>query len=137
MIFLHIHWLYWCFGCYFSFHKTDKYLTFNAQDTTTLGVVYVRYCGYVVVVKVEGEVDEKVNTLSHQNNELFDQPEGGANALNINRFMNLFALYTFSRLLFYTMFNITINFVCSFIHSIIICNFICLSFNRRENTVFG
>jgi hypothetical protein len=91
----------------------------------------------VVVVKVEGEVDEKVNALSHQNNELFDQPEGGANALNINRFMNLFALYTFSRLLFYTMFNITINFVCSFIHSIIICNFICLSFNRRENTVFG
>ncbi|WJX92500.1 hypothetical protein P8452_74132 [Trifolium repens] len=55
-----------------------------AHDTTTLGVVYVRYCGYVVVVKVEGEVDEKVNTLSHQNNELFDQPEGGANALNIN-----------------------------------------------------
>ncbi|MCI20972.1 clustered mitochondria protein-like, partial [Trifolium medium] len=55
-----------------------------AHDTTTLGVAYVRYCGYVVVVKVEGEVDEKVNTLSHQNNELFDQPEGGANALNIN-----------------------------------------------------
>lgn len=55
-----------------------------AHDITTLGVVYVRYCGYVVVVKVEGVDDEKVNSSSHQNNELFDQPEGGANALNIN-----------------------------------------------------
>ncbi|CAK8560680.1 unnamed protein product [Lathyrus sativus] len=55
-----------------------------AHDITTLGVVYVRYCGYVVVVKVEGEANEKVNSSSHQNNDLFDQPEGGANALNIN-----------------------------------------------------
>lgn len=59
------------------------------QDITTLGVVYVRYCGYVIVVKVEGEANEKDNSSAHQNNELFDQPEGGANALNINRYLNL------------------------------------------------
>lgn len=83
------------------------------QDITTLGVVYVRYCGYVVVVKVEGVDDEKVNSSSHQNNELFDQPEGGANALNINRFLNPSTLYTFATLRLYIMFNININLVCS------------------------
>jgi len=65
-----------------------KYVTFNVQDITTLGVVYVRYCGYVVVVKVEGGANDNDNSSFHQNNEVFDQPEGGANALNINRFLN-------------------------------------------------
>ncbi|KAE9598036.1 hypothetical protein Lal_00003920 [Lupinus albus] len=52
-----------------------------AHDTTTLGVINVRYCGYVAVVKVEcGEMD----CPSYQNTEFLDQPEGGANALNIN-----------------------------------------------------
>ncbi|KAK7389810.1 hypothetical protein VNO78_25104 [Psophocarpus tetragonolobus] len=55
-----------------------------AHDVTTLGVVNVRYCGYVVIVKVEGGVNENVDSPSQQNIELFDQPEGGANALNIN-----------------------------------------------------
>lgn len=55
-----------------------------AHDITTLGVVYVRYCGYVVVVKVEGGANDNANSSFHQNNEVFDQPEGGANALNIN-----------------------------------------------------
>ncbi|KAG4950914.1 hypothetical protein JHK85_044781 [Glycine max] len=55
-----------------------------AHDITTLGVINVRYCGYVVVVKVEGGVNENVDSPSQQNIELFDQPEGGANALNIN-----------------------------------------------------
>jgi hypothetical protein len=64
------------------------YVTFTVQDITTLGVVYVRYCGYVVVVKVEGGTNDNANSSFHQNNEVFDQPEGGANALNINRFLN-------------------------------------------------
>lgn len=64
------------------------YVTFTVQDITTLGVVYVRYCGYVVVVKVEGGANDNANSSFHQNNEVFDQPEGGANALNINRFLN-------------------------------------------------
>ncbi|RDY14370.1 Protein TSS [Mucuna pruriens] len=55
-----------------------------AHDITTLGVINVRYCGYVVVVKVEGGVNESVDSPSQQNIELFDQLEGGANALNIN-----------------------------------------------------
>ncbi|XAR62965.1 hypothetical protein NMG60_11022724 [Bertholletia excelsa] len=54
-----------------------------AQDVATLGVVSVRYCGYVVVVKVEGR--ENINMVPLlQNPDFLDQPEGGANALNIN-----------------------------------------------------
>ncbi|XP_027932639.1 protein TSS-like isoform X2 [Vigna unguiculata] len=55
-----------------------------AHDVTTLGVVVVRYCGYLVSVKVEGGENENVNSSSYQSIELFDQPDGGANALNIN-----------------------------------------------------
>ena len=58
--------------------------TFRLQDVSTLGVVNVRYCGYIAVVKVEGR-SEKVS-LSSQSSELLEQPEGGANALNINRY---------------------------------------------------
>ncbi|XP_030488790.2 protein REDUCED CHLOROPLAST COVERAGE 1 [Cannabis sativa] len=53
-----------------------------AQDVATLGVVNVRYCGYIAVVKVEGK-DEKA-TSPYQSSEFLDQPEGGANALNIS-----------------------------------------------------
>ncbi|XP_027353234.1 protein TSS-like [Abrus precatorius] len=55
-----------------------------AHDISTLGIINVRYCGYVVIVKVEGGENENVNFSSYQSTELFDQPEGGANALNIN-----------------------------------------------------
>ncbi|KDP28490.1 hypothetical protein JCGZ_14261 [Jatropha curcas] len=53
-----------------------------AHDIATLGIVNVRYCGYVAVVKVEGREEKNVNPPS-QSIEL-EQPEGGANALNIN-----------------------------------------------------
>ncbi|RVW23102.1 Protein TSS [Vitis vinifera] len=55
-----------------------------AHDFATLGVVNVRYCGYIVVVKLEGKESSKMDT-HFQSIELLDQPEGGANALNINR----------------------------------------------------
>ncbi|KAL1347108.1 hypothetical protein HN51_020621 [Arachis hypogaea] len=55
-----------------------------AHDIITLGVINVRYSGYVVVVKVDGGVNENVNRQSQQNIDLIDQPDGGANALNIN-----------------------------------------------------
>lgn len=58
--------------------------TFWVQDVATLGVVNVRYCGYIAVVKVEGK-DDKVIAPS-QSSELLEQSEGGANALNISRF---------------------------------------------------
>ncbi|XP_061999783.1 protein REDUCED CHLOROPLAST COVERAGE 1 isoform X1 [Rosa rugosa] len=54
-----------------------------AHDVTTLGVVNVRYCGHIAVVKVEGKETKKVGSPS-QSIDLLDQPEGGANALNIN-----------------------------------------------------
>ncbi|XP_050237730.1 protein REDUCED CHLOROPLAST COVERAGE 1 [Mercurialis annua] len=53
-----------------------------AHDIATLGIVNVRYCGYIAVVKVEGR-EEKIISHQSQNIEL-EQPEGGANALNIN-----------------------------------------------------
>lgn len=55
------------------------------QDVCTLGVVNIRYCGYVAVVKVNYEerleADRPLETL-----DIEDQPEG-SNALNINRLL--------------------------------------------------
>ncbi|XVE73715.1 hypothetical protein DITRI_Ditri11bG0140900 [Diplodiscus trichospermus] len=53
-----------------------------AHDISTLGVVNVRYCGYIAIVKVEGRENE-ISSPPSQSIEL-EQPEGGANALNIN-----------------------------------------------------
>ncbi|KAJ0111836.1 hypothetical protein Patl1_00605 [Pistacia atlantica] len=53
-----------------------------AHDVATLGVVNVRYCGYVAIVKVDERGNKNVGPPS-QSVEL-EQPEGGANALNIN-----------------------------------------------------
>ncbi|XP_030540993.1 protein REDUCED CHLOROPLAST COVERAGE 1 [Rhodamnia argentea] len=54
-----------------------------AHDISTLGIVNVRYSGYIAVVKVERQESEKVFPVP-TGIELLDQPEGGANALNIN-----------------------------------------------------
>ncbi|KAK1302748.1 hypothetical protein QJS10_CPB12g00851 [Acorus calamus] len=51
-----------------------------AHDVTTLGVVNVRHSGYNAVVKIEG--NGTVSLLQSLN--IDDQPEGGANALNVN-----------------------------------------------------
>ncbi|KAK8482986.1 hypothetical protein V6N11_061872 [Hibiscus sabdariffa] len=53
-----------------------------AHDTSTLGVLSVRYCGYIAFVKVERGENEK-SCRPSQSIEL-ERPEGGANALNIN-----------------------------------------------------
>ncbi|XVF33173.1 hypothetical protein REPUB_Repub17cG0145800 [Reevesia pubescens] len=53
-----------------------------ANDISTLGVLNVRYCGYIAIVKVEGRENEE-SSLPSQSIEL-EQPEGGASALNIN-----------------------------------------------------
>ncbi|KAG8379796.1 hypothetical protein BUALT_Bualt07G0126600 [Buddleja alternifolia] len=52
------------------------------HDTSSLGVVAVRHCGYTATVKVVGDV-KRGKSLS-QDIDIEDQPEGGANALNIN-----------------------------------------------------
>lgn len=54
-----------------------------AHDISSLGSVNLRYAGYVVTVRVEVKEDAPVDSLS-PSIETFDQPEGGANALNIN-----------------------------------------------------
>ncbi|XP_010321505.2 protein REDUCED CHLOROPLAST COVERAGE 1 isoform X2 [Solanum lycopersicum] len=54
-----------------------------AHDIASLGVLNVRHCGYIATVKVQGKESDKVGFPS-ESIELADQPDGGANALNIN-----------------------------------------------------
>ncbi|XP_065848937.1 protein REDUCED CHLOROPLAST COVERAGE 2 [Euphorbia lathyris] len=55
----------------------------TVHDTSTLGVVVVRHCGYTAVVKVSAEINWEGFPIP-QDIEIEDQPEGGANALNVN-----------------------------------------------------
>ncbi|KAA8540510.1 hypothetical protein F0562_024571 [Nyssa sinensis] len=52
------------------------------HDTSSLGVVVVRHCGYTATVKVVGDV--KKGKCMDQDIEIDDQQDGGANALNTN-----------------------------------------------------
>lgn len=56
------------------------------QDTSSLGVVIVRHCGYTATVKVVGDIKSGRNL---KDVEIEDQPDGGANTLNVNRFVQL------------------------------------------------
>ncbi|KAM3336899.1 protein REDUCED CHLOROPLAST COVERAGE 2 isoform X1 [Capsicum galapagoense] len=55
----------------------------TVHDTSTLGVVVVRHCGYTAIVKVAAEVNWGTSPIP-QDIEIDDQAEGGANALNVN-----------------------------------------------------
>ncbi|XP_078443122.1 tetratricopeptide repeat (TPR)-like superfamily protein [Wolffia australiana] len=57
----------------------DENVVFH--DTATLGVVIVRHCGYTATVKVpqEGKKSQSGSDIVIE-----DQPDGGANALNLN-----------------------------------------------------
>lgn len=52
----------------------------TVQDASSLGTVTLRYCGYTATVRVVGDVKEN---FEHQDIEIDDQPDGGANALNV------------------------------------------------------
>lgn len=65
-------------------------IRFWFQDTSSLGVVVVRHRGYTATVKVVGDVKSKSGHI--EDIEIQDQPDGGANALNINRFEHLYFL---------------------------------------------
>ncbi|CAK9310385.1 unnamed protein product [Citrullus colocynthis] len=52
------------------------------QDTSSLSLVIVKHCGYTATVKVVGKV--KMGRDENQDIVIDDQPDGGANALNIN-----------------------------------------------------
>ncbi|KAL2511282.1 Tetratricopeptide repeat (TPR)-like superfamily protein [Abeliophyllum distichum] len=54
-----------------------------AHDVATLGVVNMRYCGYIAIVQV-AEIENANVVHPLEGLELLDQPDGGANALNIN-----------------------------------------------------
>ncbi|KGN65188.1 protein TSS [Cucumis sativus] len=53
----------------------------TVHDTSTLGVVVIRHCGYTAIVKVTTEVNWGGIP---QDIDIEDQPEGGENALNVN-----------------------------------------------------
>ncbi|XP_019177938.1 PREDICTED: protein TSS isoform X3 [Ipomoea nil] len=55
----------------------------TVHDTSTLGVVVVRHCGYTAIIKVAAEVNWGSNPIP-QDIEVEDQTEGGAGALNVN-----------------------------------------------------
>ncbi|KAJ8560818.1 hypothetical protein K7X08_022678 [Anisodus acutangulus] len=55
----------------------------TVHDTSTLGVVVVRHCGYTAIVKVAAEVNWGTNPIP-QDIVIDDQAEGGANALNVH-----------------------------------------------------
>lgn len=52
------------------------------QDTASLGNVTVRHCGYTAEVQL---VRKKVGKVEERDLEIEDLPNGGANALNLNR----------------------------------------------------
>ncbi|CAL9770530.1 unnamed protein product [Musa acuminata subsp. burmannicoides] len=54
-----------------------------AHDIAMLGVLNVRYCGYIAVVKVKHHEKSELD-LPLQGVEIKDHPEGGANALNVS-----------------------------------------------------
>lgn len=51
------------------------------QDTSSLGVVVVRLCGYTATVRVAGDIKKGKQDILIE-----DQPDGGVNALNVNRY---------------------------------------------------
>ncbi|CAN6459580.1 unnamed protein product [Victoria cruziana] len=53
------------------------------HDTATLGVVVIRHCGYTAVVKVCGDMKYDIGSVP-QDIDIIDQPDGGANSLNVN-----------------------------------------------------
>ncbi|KAL3819178.1 hypothetical protein ACJIZ3_005083 [Penstemon smallii] len=52
------------------------------HDTSSLGVVVVRHCGYTATVRVTGDMKKGKSLI--QDICIEDQPDGGSNALNIN-----------------------------------------------------
>ncbi|KFK29334.1 hypothetical protein AALP_AA7G120400 [Arabis alpina] len=60
----------------------------TVHDTSTLGVVVVRHCGFTAIVKVATEFNLDGGRIL-QDIDIEDQPEGGANALNVNSLRTL------------------------------------------------
>jgi len=79
---------------------------FNLQDVDSLGIINLRYCGYVAVAKVT-DIDKAKVTSSIKPINIADQPEGGAHALNINRLItrdNAFMLFSIFNLYIFNLY---------------------------------
>lgn len=61
-----------------------KFIEASPQDLDSLGVVVVRYRGYTAVAEASGLDTLKIEGLP-ADLEIEDQPDGGADALNVNR----------------------------------------------------
>lgn len=61
-------------------------ILFFSQDTMALSTVIVRHCGYTAVINVKGEVKKGMTGL--RDIVIDDLPDGGANALNLNRYVH-------------------------------------------------
>lgn len=64
---------------------SEIHLFFPFQDTATLGVVVVKHCGYTAIVQVPVGTALANVSLTEQDIDIGDQPDGGSNALNVNR----------------------------------------------------
>ncbi|KAF8094347.1 hypothetical protein N665_0365s0033 [Sinapis alba] len=60
----------------------------TVHDTSTLGVVVVRHCGFTAIVKVSAEYNLEGGQIPHDI-DIEDQSDGGANALNVNSLRTL------------------------------------------------
>lgn len=69
---------------------------FFFQDIWALSTVIVKHCGYTAVVNVKGETKKGMADL--RDIMIDDLPDGGANALNLNRYVHpsrFLSLYLF------------------------------------------
>ncbi|KAF5739070.1 hypothetical protein HS088_TW12G00268 [Tripterygium wilfordii] len=62
------------------------------HDTSSIGIVVVRHCGYTATVKVVGDVKKGISGAPDI--EIEDQTDGGANALNVNSLRVLLHKYS-------------------------------------------
>lgn len=89
----------------------------NVQDTPALGTVIVRHCGYTAVVNVKGKTQKAISDF--RDILIDDLPDGGANALNLNRFVPLRFLIIYVFCTSY-MFILKILFCCGpLLHSLL------------------
>jgi protein TIF31 len=64
---------------------SEIHIFFCFQDIATLGVVVVKQCGYTAIVRVPVGTALANVSLTEEDIDIGDQPDGGSNALNVNR----------------------------------------------------
>lgn len=88
---------------------------FFFQDIRALSTVIVRQCGYTAVVNVKGETKKGMADL--RDIVIDDLPDGGANSLNLNRYVHpsrFLSLY-----IFYHIVHVRIPFSISLLASLL------------------